>query len=186
MEHLKCTIVICEIPDDASKGHDDSVEGKLISRGRFAAMEKGSCWQDLQPSVGKRRELSSFRIIIWRSTDFFRHVVGEKEGRRAITFAFVCERCNLFPVEDVLWWVYINCEARRNHCGMSGWWCGGCGQPCDWGKSNRLLTFQIGNTANEHVIFPAYGASDGECVNCSQIWQRSRARRSGERLNRKQ
>ena len=48
-----CTSRICEIPDDASEGHDDSVEGKLISRGRFAAMKKANCWQDLEPSVGR-------------------------------------------------------------------------------------------------------------------------------------
>ena len=31
------------------------------------------------------------------------------------------------------------------------------------GKSKRLLTLQIGDTANEQVVSPVHGAPDGEC-----------------------
>ena len=31
------------------------------------------------------------------------------------------------------------------------------------GKPNRLLTLQIGDTANEQVVSPVHGAPDGEC-----------------------
>ena len=34
--------------------------------------------------------------------------------------------------------------------------------PYDW---RRLLTLQFGSTANEELVFPAYGAPDGECYN---------------------
>ena len=43
--------------------------------------------------------------------------------------------------------------------------CGVCGQLYDWQKPNRLLTLQIGDTANEQVVFPAYGGPGGECDN---------------------
>ena len=39
------------------------------------------------------------KSIVWRSTDFFRHVVGETEEKRAITFSYVCEQWKLFPME---------------------------------------------------------------------------------------
>ena len=52
-----------------------------------------------------------------------RHVVGETEGRGAITFSYVCENYKLFPVEDFLWWVSTNHGERRKKNSMSGWWC---------------------------------------------------------------
>ena len=39
---------------------------------------------------------------------------------------------------------------------MSGWWCGACGMPHDWRKPNRLLTLQVGDTANDQIVFLAY------------------------------
>ena len=51
---------------------------------------------------------------------------------------------------------------RRKKNSVSCWWCGACGHPYDW-KPHCLLTFEIGDTANEQVVFTAYGALDGEC-----------------------
>ena len=48
---------------------------------------------------------------------------------------------------------------------MSGWWCGACGMPCDWRKPNPLLTLQIGDTADDQIVLPAYSALGGECDN---------------------
>ena len=45
------------------------------------------------------------KSILWRSTDFLRHVVSEKGGRGAMTFTYACEHCDLFLVEDFLRWV---------------------------------------------------------------------------------
>ena len=46
---------------------------------------------------------------------------------------------------------------------MSVWLCGAWWQPYDRRKPNRLVTLQIGDAANVQVVFPAYGATDGEC-----------------------
>ena len=51
---------------------------------------------------------------------------------------------------------------RRNKDSTSGWWCGACQQPYVWRKPNRLLTLQIGDTANEQVVLMASGPPDGE------------------------
>ena len=48
---------------------------------------------------------------------------------------------------------------------MIGRWCGACGAPYDWTKSNRLLTLRFGDKANQQVVFPAHSAPDGECDN---------------------
>ena len=50
---------------------------------------------------------------------------------------------------------------RRQTNSMCGWWCGVCGMPYDWRKPNRLLTLQIGHTANDQMIFLAYSALGG-------------------------
>ena len=48
---------------------------------------------------------------------------------------------------------------RRTACMVGG----ACGQPYDWREPHRLLTLQIGATANEQVVFPTYEVLDGEC-----------------------
>ena len=50
--------------------------------------------------------------FMW-SRDFFRHEVGDTEGRGAITFTFVCKHFKLFQVEDFLWWVSANLEEHE-------------------------------------------------------------------------
>ena len=37
--------------------------------------------------------------------------------------------------------------------------------PFDWRKPERLLSLQIGDTANEQVVFTAYSALNGEFEN---------------------
>ena len=37
--------------------------------------------------------------------------------------------------------------------------------PFDWRKLERLLSLQIGDTANEQVVFTAYSAPNGEFDN---------------------
>ena len=59
-------------------------------------------WQEVLEDVEANNAYT--KIIIWRCTNFLRHVVSEKEGRGAITFTCVCERCKLLPVEVFLWW----------------------------------------------------------------------------------
>ena len=46
-------------------------------------------WQDVLEDVEANNAFT--KGIMWRSTDFLRHVVSEKEGRGAITFTYVCE-----------------------------------------------------------------------------------------------
>ena len=84
--------------------------------------------------------------IMWRSTDFLRHVLSEKRGRGAVTSTYVCQHCKLFPVE-VLWWGANRGEQKKIN-NISGWWCGACGMPCGWRQLNRLITLQIGDTAS--------------------------------------
>ena len=54
--------------------------------------------------------------IMW-SRDFFRHEVGETEGRGAITFTEVRKHNKLFPVEDFLWQVSANLEEDERRTG---------------------------------------------------------------------
>ena len=51
--------------------------------------------------------------IMWKSTDFLRHVKGETEGRGVIAFIYVCQHWKVFPVEDVLWWLPTNNGGKR-------------------------------------------------------------------------
>ena len=64
--------------------------------------------------------------IMWKRTDFLRHVVGEVEEKGAINFTYVCEHCKMFVVEDMLW-VTANQGERSKNNSMNGWWCGACG-----------------------------------------------------------
>ena len=98
-------------------------------------------------------------------TNVLRHVVGETKRRGAITCTYVYDHCKLVSVEDLLWWVSTNHRERLKNNSMGGWWCGACGQPYDFIKSDRLLTLQFGDTTNEQVVFLAHGAPDGECDN---------------------
>ena len=91
--------------------------------------------------------------------------VSEKRGRGAIAFTYACEHCKLFPAEDFLWWSSTNHGEKKKKNNMSVWWCGACGMPFDWRKPERLLALQIGDTANEQVLFTAYSAPNGECDN---------------------
>ena len=75
-----------------------------------------------------------------------------------LVFAYVCGHCKLFPMEDSLWWVSADHGERRKKNSMSGWW-----SLRAWRKPTRLFTLQAGDTANEQVVFPAYGAPHGEC-----------------------
>ena len=92
----------------------------------------GKIWQEVLDDVEARNAFT--KSMMWRSTDFLRKVVGEKEGRGAITPTCVCEHCNLFPVADFLWWVSANHGEKKKETknSMSEWWCGACGMPCDW------------------------------------------------------
>ena len=64
----------------------------------------GRIWQEVMDDV---EASSAYTMsILWKST--LRRVVGEKEGRGAITFTNVREHFKLFPVENFLWWVRTN------------------------------------------------------------------------------
>ena len=64
------------------------------------------------------------KSIVWKSGNFLRHVVSEKEGREAITFTYVCAHCKLFPGGDVLWVVRTNHgeNAKRKQTQEGGVW----------------------------------------------------------------
>ena len=119
-------------------------QGKLAIRDNAATLDEESYWQALELSVGRCGGANE--KITWKSTD--------DQGRGAITCTW--QHCKLFSVEDFLEWVptYLGKDERRT-------------APYDWRKPNRLLTLQIGDAANEQVVFPAYGAPDGECDNLS-------------------
>ena len=93
------------------------------------------------------------KSVMWRGTVFLTHVVGETEGRGDISFTNVCERCKLFPVKRFLVVDLHTGQVKEEQHQ----------QPYDCRKPKRLLTLQIGDTANEQVVFPAYGARNGDC-----------------------
>ena len=78
------------------------------------------------------------RSIMLKSTDFFKHVVGEAEGKGTIISTEVCERCKFFPktscgeagrTEYTLHeWLVVLIVRQRNK----------------WRNQNRLLFLQVG------------------------------------------
>ena len=58
--------------------------------------------------------------------------------------------------------VGTNHGESRNNNSRNDWRCGACGQPYDWRKLDRLLTLQMGDRAQEQVVFLVYGVPDGE------------------------
>ena len=68
----------------------------------------GRIWEEVLEAVEAGNAYT--KSFLWKSTEFLRHVVTEKEGRVAITFPYVCENCKFLPAEDILWW------ASASHC----------------------------------------------------------------------
>ena len=68
----------------------------------------GKIWNRVLEDVEARHVFT--KNIMWRTTDFLRHVAGETEGRGTITFTYVCEHRKVIPVEGrtFLLWVSIN------------------------------------------------------------------------------
>ena len=60
----------------------------------------GRIWSQVSEDAEARHVV--IESIMW-SRDFFRHEVGETEGRGAITFTSVGKHFKLFPMEDFLW-----------------------------------------------------------------------------------
>ena len=65
---------------------------------RWTKKANTKLWQEVLNDVGRGNAFT--KSIMWRSTDFLRHVVSEKGGREAITFTYVCEHCKLYLLED--------------------------------------------------------------------------------------
>ena len=63
------------------------------------AIEK--IWQQVLEDVEATN--ANTKSIMWKNTDFLRHVVNEKEEER-LRFTHVSEHCKPPPVEDFLWW----------------------------------------------------------------------------------
>ena len=117
------------------------MQGRCIRRRRSSALDKEGYVQTREHVLADGEARNVFtKNNMWKGTDFLRHVVGETEARGAITFPYACEHGNLVPAEDIVWWVSTNHGERRKRNSMSCWWCGACGQPCDWRKLDRLLT----------------------------------------------
>ena len=93
--------------------------------------------------------------IMWKSTDFLRHVVVEVEEQGTITFTYACEDCIMVLAEAFLRWVTSNHGGKKNHYRMGGLWCDSCGKSYDWRKANRLLTLQVGDMAQDQIVFLA-------------------------------
>ena len=148
---------ITKVPYDVCKGLTKACQEDRLEEGDLTQWTRtviGRIWSQVLEDVEAR--LIFIKSIMWRSTESLGLVVAETEERGVITFTYVCEHCTLFPVEGFLWWVSADHGEGRKENSMSG---------RGWRKSNRLLTLQSDDTANEHVIFPAYRAPDGEYDN---------------------
>ena len=112
----------------------------------------GIIWQEVLEDVEASHVYT--KSIMWRSTEFLRHVVSET-GRGAITFCKLVQwktSCGLAPIT-------VKSKTKNN---MSGWWCGACGMPYDWRKQNCLLPLQIRDTASDQTVVSAYSALGGD------------------------
>ena len=78
---------------------------------RWTKKAKGEIWQQLLADVEASNALT--KSIVWRSSDFLRHVVREKEGRGAIIFTYVCEYCKLSFVEYFPWSISANHGVKK-------------------------------------------------------------------------
>ena len=103
---------------------------------------------------------------MWLSTDFLRHVVGETDGRAAITVARAREHCRLSAVEDFLCKVSTNHGERRKNNSVSGWWCGACGEP-------KIAEHR------DRCAFPSWGGPHGKPHRCALSCGRGQSRWGG-------
>ena len=81
--------------------------------------------------------------------------------RGATTFTYVGEHCNLFSVEDFVWWMISTNHGEKNKDNsMNGWWCGACRMSCD-GRSRTLVTNLVrSNTFGENIKDPTEGSRE--------------------------
>ena len=87
---------ITEVPYDASEGMATVCNGNGMEEEDLPTMDKERGRQDLELSSGRRGGAKCLHQKVSRgSTDFLGHMVGETEGRGAITFTCVCEHCKL-------------------------------------------------------------------------------------------
>ena len=105
---------ITDVPYDPLKGtakvcREDGFEDEDIPQ--WTKKVIGTCRDQVLEDVEARNVYPA--NIMWKSTDFLRHVTGETEERGAITFTHVCEHCKLFPEEDFWWWVSTDHGERR-------------------------------------------------------------------------
>ena len=117
----------------------------------------GKMWQDVLEDVEGSNAYT--KSLMWSNTYLLKDVVREKRRKRSHSRCTdVCEHCKLCPVEDFLRWTgadhgEMKKKTKHKHERMVvtlG------GMPYDWRKPNRLVTLQIGDTANDQTIFPAY------------------------------
>ena len=66
--------------------------------------------------------------ILRNSTEFLRRIIAPvgRNGRSHFVVCF-CPQCNLFHLEDCIWWV--SSGHGRKHC---RWWCAVCGGQYEW------------------------------------------------------
>ena len=114
-------------------------------RWRHAIMDEESCRKHLEPSAGRCGGEMWWRETFPQKNHVEEHGLPQACGRRgSITFTHVF----LSSVSCSLWntfcgGVSTNHGERRKTNSVGGWWCGACGQPYDWRKPNRLLTWQF-------------------------------------------
>ena len=72
--------------------------------------------------------------------------------------SYTCPHCNLFPLEDYIWWA----STASKHC---RWCCAICGERYPWRAHNRILEVQIGTKEDEAKVFRAHAVLQGLCEN---------------------
>ena len=139
LEHVKCC-------------RDTDCNESMMKKG-FTALKNG-IWEDCKETVRKNMKASerafdrikeAFELVLQdeaekmsigqeimlRSTDYLRRIIAPVGGQGGVTMSYLCPNCNIFSLEDHVWWV----SGRK----PTKWWCAICEEKYDWRQPGRLL-----------------------------------------------
>ena len=105
---------------------------------------------------GETEKVSIMQEIML-STDCLRRIIAPVGGKGGVTMSYLCPNCNIFPLEDYVWWV----SGRKT----PKWWCAICGGKYDRMQPNRLLVVQIGESFEQAKVVKAHAVPEGLCAN---------------------
>ena len=155
------TVEVCkwvgDVPLKAFRGLANACEeGRLAEETVRAGTKKIPMRVRVRVSEDDEARGDFTKSIMWKSTVFFKPCDRRSGKTQARSFSLL-----------VLWCVTTNHgeeeDEQKTHEWMVMW--SACWKSCDWEKSDRLLSSQVGDTVHDQIGFPACAAPDEKCDN---------------------